>query len=524
MTDEVEKGYTKKKFRRKIPKVGRSYKRHLDEDKTFDKSEDESEMVKSIDALMYEILEKGNYKIGDEVNGYKKIAEGTWEPIYDEIEIKKSNSQENNMSDINKEMDEMADKMVKSADPKAVLKSTIEEIGVEGLKKAMPNLDEEQKELLKSVLEEIKIEKGAKAVSMDDVYDGDKKFITVNKMGVEEEDGSDDEDEKLVKPEASTITHQGDISPEGREGQVIKSEDLDKVINEQLEKSYKACGACKEYTKACKACGDANNMMKSEDEYEMPKKEAIKEHERLVNVLESDSHKDDKKEAKKQKKELKDMKKSEETTMTKEQLIALKDEVVKSYEDAGLSYNEELIKSEMKKRLLKEEDQVKQPDATAGKTKADKAAPEDIKPAKDADTKADDVKVKKSESEAEGEEAPEKIQKSVVYDSPNKRLLANTGGRNHHFSINNYYDEALRKSAAGESTEDLKKSEGEEETADGINDLIEKGLDMGSDECKTEQIFKSQNKGEYVAKSFSDEDMVEAMNLSEEDAKKVLGE
>jgi len=38
----------------------------------------------------------------------------------------------------------------------------------------------------------------------------------------------------------------------------------------------------------------------------MPKKELIEEHKRLVNVLESKSHKDDKKEAKKQKKELKE--------------------------------------------------------------------------------------------------------------------------------------------------------------------------------------------------------------------------
>lgn len=45
-----------------------------------------------------------------------------------------------------------------------------------------------------------------------------------------------------------------------------------------------------------------------EGAYTMPKKEAIKEHERLVNVLSSSSHEDDKREAKEQAKELAEMK------------------------------------------------------------------------------------------------------------------------------------------------------------------------------------------------------------------------
>ena len=49
----MEKGYTKKKYRRKIPKVGRSYKRHLKEDKTFDKSVDINDLVEEV------LMEKG---------------------------------------------------------------------------------------------------------------------------------------------------------------------------------------------------------------------------------------------------------------------------------------------------------------------------------------------------------------------------------------------------------------------------------------------------------------------------------
>lgn len=51
----------------------------------------------------------------------------------------------------------------------------------------------------------------------------------------------------------------------------------------------------------------------SEKEIEMKRKDFIKEHKNLINVLESPSHKDDKKEAKKQKKELKEYTKKSET-------------------------------------------------------------------------------------------------------------------------------------------------------------------------------------------------------------------
>lgn len=51
------------------------------------------------------------------------------------------------------------------------------------------------------------------------------------------------------------------------------------------------------------------SWQKDEKEVKMPAKEAVKEHKRLIGVLESPSHKDDKEEAKKQKKELKEYKK-----------------------------------------------------------------------------------------------------------------------------------------------------------------------------------------------------------------------
>lgn len=76
---------------------------------------------------------------------------------------------------------------------------------------------------------------------------------------------------------------------------------------------------------------------KEKPEVEMPAKEAVKEHKRLVNVLESESHKDDKEEAKKQKKELKEYKKVEEKGK----------EMKKSKEEIILEYAEKVKNGEM---------------------------------------------------------------------------------------------------------------------------------------------------------------------------------
>jgi len=55
--------------------------------------------------------------------------------------------------------------------------------------------------------------------------------------------------------------------------------------------------------------GDINDLIEKsskKDEMKVSRKEMINEHKKLVDVLESPSHKDDKKEAKKQAKELKE--------------------------------------------------------------------------------------------------------------------------------------------------------------------------------------------------------------------------
>jgi len=111
---------------------------------------------------------------------------------------------------------QMEDYFRKSDEMKKLLE-TIEKLGPEGLKKALPNLSVEQRTLLIEVLK-----KGKPAVSMDDkMPEGGVKVRQVQSEKVKAK-GHDDEDEELVKEEAAEHKHQGDSSPEGFSGQKIE--------------------------------------------------------------------------------------------------------------------------------------------------------------------------------------------------------------------------------------------------------------------------------------------------------------
>tara|TARA_R110000868_G_C10973188_1_gene771451 strand:+ start:6306 stop:8117 length:1812 start_codon:yes stop_codon:yes gene_type:complete len=374
--------------------------------------------------------------------------------------MKKSN-QENNMS-IETEIEQVAKSMEDSnTDPNELVIQTIKDLGPEGLKKAMENLNEDQKVLLKGVLEDMN--KGR--VEFDDVYDGDKHFAKLEDMGTEVENGSDDEDEKLVKPAAASIEHQGDSSPEGRDGHIIKS-DVDSIINETLEKGFPG----------------------SEDEKE-DKKIAQKEAKKEVKGHEKKMHK------------------------SKEELIEMKNTLIKSYTDAGLEYTDDLIKAQMKK-MLKEEDQVKPADQELQgpeDKKSDRKPCKDMEEGKLAEETADEALAK----------VPA-IKKSFAFEKDEMSLLkANTGGRNFHYSINAHYDDALAKAQKGEEVvEELVKSEKEPT----ICDIIEKGQDQDADSVLTEQLIKSHKTNGHTSETFSNTDMFEAMGMTEEEAKEILGE
>lgn len=647
--DDLDKGYTPHKMRRKIPKVGRSYKRHKNEKKTFDKSDE------FIDELTKEImadLEKGRgpdkkprkrrgygldapatgpraraaaeqgriaqeqvqrLAINTEDNSVKtqisnkeadigtfkrkiqRIKDGTADiriPAKEAIAhyketIKKLESEikqlkGNNVSkSIEQEMDEMADKMEKSTiDPKDEFKQIILEMGSEGLKKAMPTLKEEERELVKSTLEEIL---KAKKVTMDDKYAGDKKFARVKDMGTEEEDGSDDEDEKLVKPEAAAMRQQGGSGDEGEsdwEGQVIKGDKMsmeeakDKIMDmeakehgtkdpkkiveaekkeNKMEKG-KLCKACK--SEMCKCMNKSKTIEKggpgsgrkgnssSNDPHKRHKmrmlESNIKATEKTLRNFDKTSpvYEDQKYKLKRMKDKLKEMK-GYGMKKSLEEIKELKDQVIKSYEEAGLEYNDELVKAEMKKRLeksdtlietrkaaeteydedevtkgkmLKEEDQVEMGGQDKGgkKDRADKKSVPEIEVGKDADETADEATAKVG-----------KMKKSLVWGDPQAKLRALTGGRNFHYNVNGYYDECLEKAKGEESTEELKKSE---EKSEDLNDIIEKGLDKSHTDVASEELQKSQQMGEFAKNSFSDAELADAMNISAEELKEILGE
>lgn len=131
---------------------------------------------------------------------------------------------------------------------------------------------------------------------------------------------------------------------------------VDAAKHERCVKDVKAQG--KDVGSAHAICTSSlKKNGKEEPEIEVPAKEMVEEHEKLVDVLESESHEDDKKEAKKQKKELKEykkeMKKGEDMD---ENTLAEIDKLAKSLADEELTQEEELfevIKSSNKETMKK---------------------------------------------------------------------------------------------------------------------------------------------------------------------------
>lgn len=129
-------------------------------------------------------------------------------------------------SEIDKEINELSERMAKAADLKQTLLDTILNLGPEGLKKAAENLTSDQQELLKACMEDLK-----KTANMPEVTE-DSKEITAKrtktpaaKMKTESLSGSDDEDEKLMKEKNDEIKHQGGPKDSPLEGQIIKSKE-----------------------------------------------------------------------------------------------------------------------------------------------------------------------------------------------------------------------------------------------------------------------------------------------------------
>lgn len=373
------------------------------------------------------------------------------------------------MPNIDQEIEQISEDLAKSQEsPREKLFATIRQLGPEGIRAKLPTLAKSEQELLLGALQEMK-----KAVEMDKNYAA--KFVQgkITDTKIQEDKADDDQDEKLVLAEAATVNHQGTPTP-GWEGQVIKGKEMDKKKVEQI--------ADKEADKEVK-----------EHEKEMHGKMAKK------CMKKGDMPFGD----------LKDEKKSKD-----EKKLAMK-KIKKSVEDQlkefGVEATPELVKSEMK-RLLAEESQ----DGDAPKMDEKTRANKENMPALNvgADNKAAQSKVN---DEKQG------MKKSISWSGDQELIKAGTQGRNFHFNAGEYLEaEEAKKNAP--ATEEVKKSEGE--SKEDLNDIIAKGGDTNWDALNTERMLKANKesiKGTLV-KSFEDNEIAEALGLSPEEAKKILGD
>jgi hypothetical protein len=125
------------------------------------------------------------------------------------------------MSKINEEIENLAKDLAKSnQEPYDRLVDLVHEMGPEGIRKAMPELNEEQRDLLKSVLEDaVNLKKAASfdaEAASASYYSGD-----IEDTKIQEDHVSDDVDETLVKPEGAIQYHQG-TPTEGWSGQAVE--------------------------------------------------------------------------------------------------------------------------------------------------------------------------------------------------------------------------------------------------------------------------------------------------------------
>lgn len=323
------------------------------------------------------------------------------EKNYPKADTSKPEPKEPIKKSIDQEIDIMSEKLEKAVqDPKDQLMSTVQSLGAEALRAKLPTLEKSEQALLHSVLEELA--KGKKAVAMDDAYAAPVIEGDIEDTKLQEEVANDDADEKLVKEAAAKNKHQGDESPEGIEGQVIKSE----LTIDDLKKSDDLMK-----TAVSKMCG----MGKSKDE-----------------IVKACSAKG----------------------MDAEKVSSMVDSAMKEHEAIEHGQGETLEKGKVKEAVSDDKDYEKE---------------------------SDDPKVK-VEVEVEGSEDPKEttIKKSVLWADEDRLLKSDALGRNHHFSVNAYYDEVLAKSLATEAPSDELLAKSDNAPMD-INDILEKGLDTTQD-------------------------------------------
>jgi hypothetical protein len=379
------------------------------------------------------------------------------------------------MDEITKQIEAMAEKMEKSStDPKDGLFAVIKSLGAAGLKAKIATLSDDEKTVLKAALEEMTLKK---AVSFDDAYAAKMIQGKVVDTVIQEDIASDDADEKLVKPAAAKMAHQG-TPTEGWQGQVIKSvEASEDAMDQLIEKAMEKCKDDKMVMKKLKEKGmDEGKVQGALDKYKA-KKEVKKSEDDLEKA---------KKEKDEAAKKIMAMEEQEHGTKDPKKLVAAekKEHMKKS--------DEEIEKAKMNK----EEDQLGDaPNLEGGKQVAKKTPAPDIE---------DNAKANKKN-----------MTKSVSWDDEQRLLKANTGGRNFNFNVEHFITETLKQEP---KAPEIKKAEKED-----INDILEKGGDRNWDQVRDQRAADASKTSGKLVKSFSDEELAEAMGMTVEEAKKILG-
>lgn len=474
------------------------------------------------------------------------------------------------MADINKEIDEVATQLEKShKTPKEVLFDTIRQLGPEGIRAKLPSLEKSERALLLGALEEMK-----KSTSMDKDYAAKYVQGNIEDTKIQEDKADDDQDEKLVKPENSDVNHQGNKT-DGIEGQVIKGKEMsrevakDKIMKleekehktkdpkklvereekeheeKNVEKAHVGFKAVEEHAReegaedpkavaaavgikkygkeGMEAKARAGKMKKSEDEpFEkkmgVPKGVDPEKQERCVKDVKKEGAGKNpyaicnasmkKGEDCMDKEKMMDLKKKVKSGDKEKMKEGLK-EMKKALELANPEASPELIKGEMK-RLLAEESQDGDAPEMNEKTRANKE-----------DVAALDLGKDNKEAQKKVNDEKQGMKKSVAWTGENDLLKAMSGGRNHHFSLEEYVAEVLKAAEAGEPVQKSEPSKKED-----LNDIIAKGGDRTWDHLNTDRLIKA-NKEKIsgkVVKSFQDNEIAQALGLTEEEAKKILGE
>jgi hypothetical protein len=129
------------------------------------------------------------------------------------------------------------------------------------------------------------------------------------------------------------------------------------------------------------------------------------------------------------------------------------------------------------------------------------------------------VEAEKKEDKDEKKE-DKKMKKSTTWEDDNRLFKSNVLGRNHSFNLEQFVNETV---ASEPKAEEIKKSETKKED---LNDIIAKSQDRNWDEIQGD-VLKAEAKKKQngtLTKSFEIADLAASMGLSEEEAKKILGE